>query len=88
MTKPVEVITEGGNHQHRLTVRKDGVTIKVAKGTQEEQRNKVIQYLIDVARKHADTIVTLRGSTNKVQLGISLFNDSRTQCFHHEGSFA
>lgn len=87
MNQAVEVI-ESQSLQHRLTVRKDGITIKVAKGTNESLKQKVIAYFSEVARNHFGTPVTLRGSTNKVQLGISLFNDSRTQCFHHEGSFA
>lgn len=81
-------IVEASGNQHRLTVRKDGATIKIAKGVDDHQRNKVISYFIEIVKKHTGTPVTLRGSTNKIQLGISLFNDARTHCFHHEGSFA
>lgn len=87
MNKPVDIQETTGS-QHRLTIRKDGATIKVAPGVDDRQKHKVISYFMDIVRKHPNTPVTLRGSTNKVQLGISLFNDSRTQCFHYEGSFA
>lgn len=85
--KQIEVI-ESANHQHRLTIRKDGITIKVAKSTDKSVRERVVDFFTEVAKKHSDTPCTLRGSTNKVQLGISLFNDARSKCFFHEGSFA
>lgn len=81
-------IVEAQGQQHRLTVRKDSATIKLARDTCPSIREKAIAFFRDIAEKHKGTAHTLRGSTNKVQLGIKLMNDARTQCYHYEGTLA
>jgi hypothetical protein len=81
-------IVEAQGQQFRLTVRKDSATIKLAQNVDVSLREKAIAFFLEIAEKHKGTPHTLRGSTNKFQLGIKLMNDARTQCYHYEGTLA